>query len=84
MPTTLERTERITRLPARRSDKQAATKLRRLRLNKGLSPEQLGAFVGVSGQTIRNIEAGRVVPNPRTMFALAEFFELEVTDLWRS
>lgn len=84
MRTTLERTQPIHRLPGRGFDRQAASQIRRLRLNQGLSPEQLGAFVGLSGKTIRNIEAGRVTPTPRSMFALARFYEKDVTDLWPS
>jgi DNA-binding XRE family transcriptional regulator len=55
-----------------------------LRLNAGLSPEQLGHQVGISGDTIRRIEAGIGPrhPHPRTMFLLAEAFELGVTDIW--
>lgn len=83
MAISLGTSQRIQRPTGRRTDKQAASKLRRLRLNQGLSPEQLAAHVGLSGKAIRLIEEGRVIPTPRSMFALAHYFELEVTDLWR-
>lgn len=53
-----------------------------MRINRGLSPEQLGQRVGVSGRTIRRIEEG-AIPTVRTMFLIAQEFDLEVTDLWR-
>lgn len=46
-----------------------------------MSPEQLGAKVGVSGGTIRRVEDG-TKPTPRTMFLIAQEFELQPTDLW--
>lgn len=77
----------LTGTPPRRGNRPHADTglaLRRLRLNTGLSPEQLGARVGVSGDTIRRLEAGVGPrhPHPRTMFLLAEAFEMQVTDLW--
>lgn len=53
-----------------------------MRINRGLTPETLGAEVGVSGRTIRRIEDGHM-PTVRVMFALASYFEMEVVDLWR-
>lgn len=53
-----------------------------MRLNEGHTPETLGYEIGVSGRTIRRIEDGHR-PTVRTMFALAEWAELEVVDLWR-
>lgn len=58
-----------------------AHRLKALRVNRGMSPEQLGQRVGVSGMTIRRIEAGKP-PTVRTMFLLAQEFDREVTDLW--
>lgn len=60
---------------------QTANRLKVLRLNKGLSPEQLGQRVGVSGMTIRRIEGGKH-PTARTMFLIAQEFDQEVIDLW--
>lgn len=69
--------------PTRRDLDATGRKLRHLRVNRGLSPERLGARVGVSGRTIRRIEEGKVVPLVSTMFALAEWAGEEVADLWR-
>jgi len=60
----------------------AGTDIRELRLKRGLSPEQLGHRVGVSGRTIRRVEEGRTKPTVRTMFLIALEFECEVVDLW--
>ena len=56
-------------------------KLQQLRVSRGLSPEQLGNGVGVSGRTIRRVEEGKR-PTVRTMFLLAQAFDCEVVDLW--
>jgi transcriptional regulator with XRE-family HTH domain len=68
-----------------RNLKEAGQELRQLRLNRGLSPEQLAHQLSptekVSGRTIRRIEEGKR-PTVRTMFNLAQFFDCEVTDLW--
>ena len=69
-----------TALTTRRSN-VTGRRLRTLRINRGLSPEQLGNRVGVSGRTIRRVEDG-AHPTVRTMFLLAQEFELEVSDLW--
>lgn len=61
--------------------------LRELRIDRGLSPEALSwqiskAGLGfVSGRQIRRIERG-VIPLPRTMFALARFFDRTPTSMW--
>lgn len=52
-----------------------------MRLNEGHTPETLGYEIGVSGRTIRRIEDGHR-PTVRTMFALANHFNAQVTDLW--
>lgn len=52
-----------------------------LRLNRGLSVNDLSRLTGVSAPTIRMTEAGHV-PGPRIQFALAEFFEVEVLHIW--
>lgn len=60
---------------------EAGQSVRERRLNRGLSPEQLGHKAEVSGRTIRRIEEGKR-PTVRTMFHLAREFDCEVTDLW--
>lgn len=52
-----------------------------LRLNRGLSPNDLARLTGVSAETIRLTEKGHE-PGPRIKFELAEFFEVEVLDIW--
>jgi transcriptional regulator with XRE-family HTH domain len=56
-------------------------KLIALRVNKGMSPEQLSRLTGVSAPTIRLAERGHI-PMPRTQFAIAEAFDLEPLDIW--
>ena len=51
------------------------------RLNRGLSPNDLARLTGVSAPSIRLAEAGHV-PGPRIQFALAEFFGVQVLDIW--
>lgn len=58
-------------------------KLRELRINAGLSPEQLGYRTGLSGKQLRAIEAGIVRrPHPRTQFAIAQEFDLLPLDVF--
>jgi transcriptional regulator with XRE-family HTH domain len=64
--------------PAR---KRPNRKLQALRVNEGLSPNALAYRAGVSGNTIRMVEAG-FTPTPRVMFAIAGVFELQPLDLW--
>jgi transcriptional regulator with XRE-family HTH domain len=52
-----------------------------LRLNRGLSPKELAELAGVSAETIRIAERGHI-PSPRVMFALADFFDVEVLHIW--
>lgn len=66
----------------RRDLQQVGVTLREMRINRGLTPEALGAVAQVSGRTIRRIEDGHL-PTVRVMFALASYFEMEVGDLWR-
>lgn len=55
--------------------------LQELRINAGLSPNDLGFRIGVSGKTIRLAEQG-FTPSPRTQFLIAQEFELAPLDLW--
>lgn len=56
-------------------------RLQELRINEGLSPNMLAYRAGVSGNTIRMVEAG-FVPGPRIQFAIAQVFDLRPLDLW--
>lgn len=53
----------------------------KLRLDAGLSADQLGQLVNVAGKTIRLIEKGHV-PGPRIQYAIASYFEQRPTDIW--
>lgn len=55
--------------------------LQALRLNEGLSPNDLAFRAGVSGNTVRLAEAG-FRPTPRVQYAIARVFDLRPLDLW--
>jgi transcriptional regulator with XRE-family HTH domain len=63
------------------SHRATGARLRALRIDRGLSPEQLAWRLGISGRTIRRVEDGRL-PYPRTQFAIASFFEMRPSELW--
>ena len=65
-------------------DRVAAAKLDRLMTNCGLSPEVLGAQVGVSGKRIRQIVDDGDEPQRRVKYALARRFDLLPADIWKS
>lgn len=56
-------------------------KLIALRVNAGLSPNQLAAAIHVSGPTIRLAERGHT-PEPYVQFAIAEYFALQPLDIF--
>jgi transcriptional regulator with XRE-family HTH domain len=66
----------------KRQGNQAGAQLRSARMNAGLSPEELGHRLGISGRTIRRVEDG-ALPTVRIMFALAAWMDTDVVDLWR-
>ena len=70
-----------TKIRSARKPRRTNTKLIALRINAGLSPNDLGRRIGVSGQTIRMAEAG-FIPGPRIQFAIAQEFDLLPLDLW--
>lgn len=55
--------------------------LQELRINAGLSPNDLAYRAGISGNTVRLAEAG-MTPTPRVQFAIARVFDLSPLDLW--
>lgn len=67
--------EQKTSAPRKRRRK-THTKLVSLRVNEGLTPNDLARRAGVSGQVIRMAEAG-YVPGPRVQFAIAGVFKNE-------
>lgn len=64
-------------------DRFASLQIRSRRIDAGLSPEQLGYAVGVSGHTIRRIEATGSIPTARVQFQIARHFDLKPTELWQ-
>lgn len=56
-------------------------KLQELRINAGLSPNDLAYKAGTSGKTVRMVEAGWV-PSPRLQFQIAAVFDLKPLELW--
>ena len=55
--------------------------LQGLRINQGLSPNELACRAGISGKAVRMAEAG-FPPTPRVQFAIAGVFDLQPLDLW--
>jgi putative transcriptional regulator len=58
------------------------TDLRERREERGLSQADLGEAVGVTRQTINSIERGRYNPSLELAFALAEFFDCRIEELF--
>jgi len=57
--------------------------LRRLRLHKGWSQQDLAGKSGVGQDTISGIESGRREPRPSTLRKLAQALGVEVADFFR-
>lgn len=55
--------------------------LMELRINQGLSPNDLAYRAGISGKTVRMAEAG-FLPSPRVQHAIAQVFDLSPTAIW--
>lgn len=55
--------------------------LQELRINHGMSPNDLAARAGINGNTVRLAERG-FTPTVRVQFAIADVFDLRPTDLW--
>lgn len=56
-------------------------RLQELRVNSGMTPNDLAYRAGVSGKTIRMAEAG-FIPGPRVQFQIAQVFDMLPLDLW--
>lgn len=56
--------------------------VRRLRLNRGLTQQQLAEALNVSRQTINAIETGRYTPSLPLAIALARLFCIPVEELF--
>ena len=68
-------------LPSTQRRRVPNRKLQELRINAGLSPNELGYRAGISGKQVRLIETG-VLPLPRTQFLVAQVFGLLPLDIW--
>lgn len=55
--------------------------LQELRINQGMSPNDLARRAGINGNTVRLAERG-FTPTERVQFAIADVFALRPTDLW--
>lgn len=67
-------------LPQAALDKRPM-KLKRLRVEKGLSQAELGRLLGVTGQTVLNWENGIFEPRIKDLIAIADFFDVSVDEL---
>ena len=56
-------------------------KLKKLRVEKGLSQAELGRLLGVTGQTVLNWENGIFEPRIKDLIAIADFFDVSVDEL---
>jgi len=63
------------------SKQLARRRIQQHRVRLGLSPEQFGIRIGVSGMTVRRVEAG-YVPFLSTQAKFARALEVEIDDLF--
>lgn len=71
----------IPTLPGIMSTRLAARRIHTHRVRLGLSPEQYGIRIGVSGQTVRNVEGGRI-PFRSTQLKFAVDLGCEVDEVF--
>lgn len=72
----------MTRGPALRSpDPTLGTAVRKLRVSRSWSQQQLAAHAGVTATCVRGVELGRTTPNRSTLAAIARALELSVAEL---
>lgn len=63
-------------------NRSAGLRVRRLRVDSGLTPEDLGEKLGISGRTIRRVEDG-TAPTVRVAHAIATHFGSKTTEFWQ-
>jgi transcriptional regulator with XRE-family HTH domain len=56
-------------------------KVRALRKERGLYQHEVAAIANLSTQTVRNVEAGRTVPDTATLVKLASALKVSVAEL---
>ena len=57
-------------------------RIRTLRAERGLSQAELAAVLGVSRQTVNNVETGRVIPSLPLALAVARYFGTPVESIF--
>ena len=62
----------------RKIQNELGRRLRKLRLEKGLSQEELAFEVDMSRDHLSNIELGKYPINIKTLFKIAEFFDVDM------
>lgn len=55
-----------------------AERIRELRLERGLTQEELGEIIGVKRFSIYSYEKGRACPEMKGLVALVEFFDVSI------
>ena len=55
--------------------------LKELRREKGITQEQLGEMLGVSGRTVSRWETGFNMPDLSILIELAEYYEVEIKEI---
>lgn len=53
-------------------------RLRKLRIERDLSQDEVGQSLNLSGRTIGNYESGKRMPALDTLISLAEFYEVSI------
>ena len=62
----------------RKIQNELGRKLKALRIDKGLTQEQLAFEVDISREHLSNIELGKHPVNIKTLYKLAQFFEVDM------
>lgn len=57
-------------------------KIKKMRLDKGLSQEKLAECVNMSREHISCIERGKNLTSIETLYSLAKFFEINIKDFF--
>ena len=57
-------------------------KLKKMRLERGLSQEKLAELVNMSREHISCIERGKNLASTETLYMLAKFFEIDIKDFF--
>lgn len=57
-------------------------KIKKLRLEKGISQEKLAEYINMSREHISCIERGKHLPTIETLYNIAEYFEIDIKDFF--